>query len=636
MSMRFGPKIKQGSGSVKKSSNGFSKRNGKFKMKFSWKDIFLYGFLFMFLFFISLGVGDLSSNGTGKNIPVSQVVQDVRDKKVKLITVTENKLEIEYKDGEKAISHKEQNVSIYQVLKDSDVDPSRVAITVKDESGINTWISVLGSILPVALMIGFFYFIFRQARGAQESIFSFGSNKAKAFNKDFPNTNFSDVAGVEEAKQELSEIVDFLKNPDKYKAMGARTPKGVLLVGPAGTGKTLLARAVAGEAKVAFFSIAGSEFMEMLVGVGAARVRDLFGVAKKSQPAIIFIDEVDAIGRQRGAGFMGGHDEREQTLNQILVEMDGFTPNERLVVMAATNRPDILDPALVRPGRFDRRIALMLPDIEGRKSILKIHARGKPFVSGVDWEKVGRRTVGFSGADIENMLNEAAILAARLGKKVIDMLDLEEAATKVKLGPERRRLQTDDDKKITAYHEAGHAVVAYYMPKADKVHRISIVGRGISLGHTLIPPSQDRVHETKTRILEQVSFVLGGRAAEELVFSEMTTGASEDIKRATELARAMVVDFGMSDLGPVNFDGEKENVFGDKAKISEQMQSQIDREVKRIIDEQYEAARIILSKNRKKLDEITNALVDRETLEGDEFEEIMKGDTVKKKSSKDC
>ncbi|RJP46806.1 MAG: ATP-dependent zinc metalloprotease FtsH [Armatimonadetes bacterium] len=605
-------------------------------MKFSWKDIFLYGFLFMFLFFISLGVGDLSSNGTGKNIPVSQVVQDVRDKKVKLITVTENKLEIEYKDGEKAISHKEQNVSIYQVLKDSDVDPSRVAITVKDESGINTWISVLGSILPVALMIGFFYFIFRQARGAQESIFSFGSNKAKAFNKDFPNTNFSDVAGVEEAKQELSEIVDFLKNPDKYKAMGARTPKGVLLVGPAGTGKTLLARAVAGEAKVAFFSIAGSEFMEMLVGVGAARVRDLFGVAKKSQPAIIFIDEVDAIGRQRGAGFMGGHDEREQTLNQILVEMDGFTPNERLVVMAATNRPDILDPALVRPGRFDRRIALMLPDIEGRKSILKIHARGKPFVSGVDWEKVGRRTVGFSGADIENMLNEAAILAARLGKKVIDMLDLEEAATKVKLGPERRRLQTDDDKKITAYHEAGHAVVAYYMPKADKVHRISIVGRGISLGHTLIPPSQDRVHETKTRILEQVSFVLGGRAAEELVFSEMTTGASEDIKRATELARAMVVDFGMSDLGPVNFDGEKENVFGDKAKISEQMQSQIDREVKRIIDEQYEAARIILSKNRKKLDEITNALVDRETLEGDEFEEIMKGDTVKKKSSKDC
>lgn len=602
-------------------------KNGKRKFKmgfsFSWKDIILYGFLFFFLVFLTIGIGDVNQMNNPKSVPISQVVQDIRSKKVSSISVSDTKITVNYKNGKKAESIKEAATSIYDILKNSNIDPSTVKIEVKDEAGATAWVNIITSFLPVILMIAFFFFLFRQARGAQENIFSFGSSRAKAFSKDFPKVTFDKVAGVEEAKQELTEIVDFLKHPEKYRAMGARTPKGVLLVGPSGTGKTLLARAVAGEARVPFFSIAGSEFMEMLVGVGAARARDLFLTAKKSQPAIIFIDEVDAIGRQRGSGFMGGHDEREQTLNQILVEMDGFTQNEQLVVMAATNRPDVLDPALVRPGRFDRRVVLSLPDIEGRKEILKIHAMGKPFLKGVDWSKVARRTVGFSGADLENMLNEAAILAARLNKTTIDMKDLEEAATKVKLGPERRRLQTDDDRKITAYHESGHAIVSYHMPHADKVHRISIVGRGLSLGHTLIPPEIDRVHETRSRLVEQISMMLGGRAAEELVFSEMTTGASDDIDKASQVARTMVVDYGMSDLGPISFDTERRMMY-DVSNISNEMQAKIDNETKKIIDEAYKVAVVILKKNKKKLDEVAEELVKVETLEGDEFDKIMK------------
>src|SRR3989337_723427 len=354
----------------------------------------------------------------------------------------------------------------------------------------------------------------RQARGAQDSIFSFGQSKAKLFDKGKQSVKFADVAGVDEAKNELEEVVDFLKKPGKYKAVGARTPKGVLLVGPSGVGKTLLARAVAGEAEVALFSMAGSEFMEMLVGVGASRVRDLFAQAKASAPSIIFIDEIDAIGRQRGRGMMGGHDEREQTLNQILVEMDGFTPNDNVIVVAATNRGDLLDPALLRPGRFDRRVVLDMPDKEGREAILKIHARGKKFVKSIDWGRVADRTVGISGADLENMLNEAAIYAARQDKSEINMSDVEEAATKVKLGPAKRKLQSKEDKKLTAYHEAGHAVVTHSLPMMDPVHRISIVARGMSLGHTLIPPAADRTHDTRTRMLQQVTAMLGGRAAE--------------------------------------------------------------------------------------------------------------------------
>ncbi len=567
----------------------------------------------------------MASTQGKKDVAISKVVQDIKDKKVKQIDISDAKLTVLYNDSSQVTSTKEQSTSIYEVLKNSGVDPSTVKINIKDQAGASMWINILSSFLPVVLIIVFFYFIFRQARGAQESIFSFGSQKGKSFNKDFPKVTFADVAGVDEAKQELSEIVDFLKNPQKYQAMGARTPKGVLLMGPSGTGKTLLARAVAGEAKVPFISIAGSEFMEMLVGVGAARVRDLFTTSKKSQPAIIFIDEIDAIGRQRGAGIMGGHDEREQTLNQILVEMDGFTPNEQLVVMAATNRPDILDPALVRPGRFDRRIVLPLPDIEGRKEILQIHARNKPFTKNVDWEKIAKRTVGFSGADLENMLNEAAILAARLGKKLIDPDDLEESATKVKMGPEKRRLQSDDDKKITAYHESGHAMVSFFMPHMDPVHRISIVGRGMSLGHTLIPPSQDRVHETKTRLNEQIATMLGGRVAEELVFSEMTTGASDDIEKATQLVRMMVVEYGMSSLGAVNYDGERDRLYGEQSNMSDEMKAAIDREVRKIMEQGYKDAQKIIKEHRPKLDELAGRLLEKETLESEEFEQIMKG-----------
>jgi cell division protease FtsH len=593
-----------------------------------WKDLVLYGFLLLFLIFLTIGLGDFSYKASSdvKDLSLSQILSDIKTNKVKEVLVSDNKIDVIYRDNSKAVTKKEPGSSFYEVLKDSNTDSSKVKVTIKDSTALNTWIGILANFLPVLLIIGFFYFVFKQARGAQENIFSFGSNKAKAFSKIFPKVTFDDVAGVNEAKQELAEVVDFLKNPQKYHAMGARTPKGVLLVGPAGTGKTLLARAVAGEAKVAFFSIAGSEFMEMLVGVGAARVRDLFLNAKKAQPAIIFIDEVDAIGRQRGGNMMGGHDEREQTLNQILVEMDGFTPTEQLVVIAATNRPDILDSALVRPGRFDRRVVISYPDIEGRKSILSIHAKGKPFEKNVSWESVAKRTVGFSGADLENMLNEAAILAARGEKKSIDMDDLEEAATKVKMGPEKKRLQTEDDKKITAYHESGHAIVSYAMPKADPVHRISIVGRGMSLGHTLIPPQFDRVHETKTRLLEQIATMLGGRVAEELIFTDVTTGAANDIEKATEVARTMVIEYGMSRLGPVNLtQGENPMFGGDGARISESMQAAIDKEVSSILDEAYKRAVLALKQNRKKLDEVAEILVKKETLEGEEFEKIMKG-----------
>lgn len=607
------------------------KKNG---FRIGWKDILLYGFLFLFLVFLTIGLGDFSYGAPEQNISLSQAVSDVKSGKVSEIIVSDTKMDIAYKNGKKAVTKKEPGTSLYSVLKDSNVDPTKVKITVKDSSALNTWIGILANFLPVLLIIGFFYFVFRQARGAQENIFSFGSNKAKAFNKAFPKVTFNDVAGVDEAKQELSEVVDFLRNPQKYHQMGARTPKGVLLVGPAGTGKTLLARAVAGEAKVAFFSIAGSEFMEMLVGVGAARVRDLFMNAKKAQPAIIFIDEIDAIGRQRGVGMMGGHDEREQTLNQILVEMDGFTPTEQLVVIAATNRPDILDAALVRPGRFDRRVMISYPDIEGRKAILAIHAKGKPFAKSVSWESVAKRTVGFSGADLENMLNEAAILAARGNKKTIDMVDLEEAATKVKMGPEKKRLQSEDDKKITAYHESGHAIVSYAMPHADPVHRISIVGRGMSLGHTLIPPQFDRVHETKTRLLEQIATMLGGRVAEELMFVDVTTGAANDIEKASEVARTMVTEYGMSRLGPINLVPGENPMFGGEGKqISESMQAAIDKEVSYIIEEAHKRAVEALKQNRKKLDEVAAVLVKKETLEGEEFEKIMKGTkTVEKKT----
>ncbi len=604
------------------------KKISEVRVNLNLKNLFIWFFIFIFgvSFFLSFQQGAKFL----EEKPLSTIIGDAKDNKIKKIEVEGNRLTVTYKDGKAFNAHKESQESLTKILESAGVDAKQVEIQVKDSEMTAAWWNFLSTVLPLVLMVAFFFFIFRQARGAQDNLFSFGQSKAKLFNKDMPKVTFADVAGVDEAKQELSEVVDFLKHPGKYRALGARTPKGALLVGPAGTGKTLLARAVAGEANVAFFSMAGSEFMEMLVGVGASRVRDLFNTAKKNAPAIIFIDEIDAIGRMRAVGVMGGHDEREQTLNQILVEMDGFTPNENVIVIAATNRGDLLDPALLRPGRFDRRVMLDMPDIEGRKAILKIHMRGKPFTKEVDWDKVAKRTVGFSGADLENMLNEAAILAARGGKRAIDMEDIEEAATKVKLGPEKKRLQSDLDKKMTAYHEGGHAVVAHELPHMDPVHRISIVSRGLSLGFTLIPPAKDRYNETQSHLLEQITSLLGGRAAEELIFHEFTAGASSDIQKATEIARTMVIEYGMSDLGPVNLGpqvdlSEAGGMWYEPAQLSPEMAAKVDSEVSKIIDHAYKESLKILTKLKSKLDLIANELVKKETIEGEEFDSLMKG-----------
>ncbi len=578
------------------------------------------------IFFVNFSERD----GQSDKIPISQVVTDVRDNKVEKLTLEDSKITVKYKDSDKTtVAHKESGESIYQILENSGIDPKTFpVIDVKDTSLSQAWIGILGTVLPIALMVGFFFLIFRQAKDAGQSIFSFGQSRAKVFSKDAPQVKFADVAGVWEAKKELEEVVDFLKSPQKYKEIGARTPKGVLLVGPPGCGKTLLSRAVAGEAGVPFFSIAGSEFMEMLVGVGAARVRDMFAQAKKGAPAIIFIDEIESIGRARGFGMSGGHDEREQTLNQILVEMDGFAPNEQVVVIGATNRPDLLDPALVRPGRFDRRVVLGLPDLEERKSIIQLHMKGKPFTKDVDTERLARRTVGFSGADLANMLNESAILAAREGRKAIEPKDLEEAATKVKLGPQRKRMQTEDDRKLAAYHEAGHAVVGHMLPQIDPVHRITIVARGMTGGHTMFPPTEDRSNERKSRLIEQIATALGGRAAEQMVFNDLSTGASSDLEVATGIAKEMVTEYGMSDLGPVNI--KPQAVFGlwsrgseEGGSISETMMTKVDGEVKKILDTANKQAMDILKKNRVKLDKVAKALLEKETLDTEEFEKLI-------------
>ncbi len=619
----------------KKSSNGKGNgirgiRKGKKVFELNFNLNFKNSILWLFIIFTSVSL--LLSMRQGVQMhpdkPMSTVIADAKAGQIKKIDVEDSKLTVVYQDGSVFTTHKEPQESLVKIFSDAGVDPKSVAVEVRDASGLTLWLTIISNVLPIALMVGFFFFLMRQARGAQDSLFSFGQSRAKLFSKAVSKVTFADVAGVDEAKKELEEVVDFLKNPAKYRALGARTPKGVLLVGPSGCGKTLLARAVAGEAGVPFFSMAGSEFMEMLVGVGASRVRDLFNTAKKNSPAIIFIDEIDAIGRMRSVGVMGGHDEREQTLNQILVEMDGFEPNLAVLVIAATNRGDLLDPALLRPGRFDRRVVLDLPDIAGREDILKIHRKGKPFAETIDWNKVAKRTVGYSGADLENMVNEAAILAARDNKKIIDMSEVEEAATKVKLGPEKRRLQTDLDKKMTAYHEAGHAVVNHELPHMDPVHRISIVSRGHALGFTLIPPQADRLHETKSHLVEQITVMLGGRAAEEIIFSEMTSGASNDIDKATQVARDMVMEYGMSSLGPINYGPNMDvtdwgKAYYDQNHISPDMQNKIDKEMKKIIDECYKRAVGILKDLRVKLDLVAAELVKRETMEGDEFEKLM-------------
>ncbi len=610
----------------KKNDKGIKKIT-EFNFSFNLKTIFIILFIAVFTFYV-FGAISKDVNQALPQKPITTVIKDIKDRKISKVEVIDNKIIAYYKNNNLAVTYKEPSDTFYKILQDSNINPSSININIQDTQGSAGIINFLSNIIPTILMVAFFIFLFRQAKGAQESVFSFGQSRAKRFNKDLPKITFNNVAGVNEAKKELEEIVDFLKHPEKYKKLGARTPKGVILVGPSGCGKTLLAKAVAGEANVPFFSIAGSEFMEMLVGIGAARVRDLFATAKKSAPSIIFIDEVDAIGRARSVGIMPSHDEREQTLNQILVEMDGFNPNEQVVVIAATNRGDLLDPALLRPGRFDRRIVVDYPDLEGRKEIIKIHAKGKPFTADVDWDKVAKRTVGFSGADLENMLNEAAIHAARNAKDKITMDDIEEAATKVKLGPEKKRLQSDMDKKLTAFHEAGHAVVSHFLTHTDPVHRISIVSRGMALGFTLIPPVKDTLHETKTHLLEQITVMMGGRAAEQTVFNEITTGAANDFDQATQIAKSMVVEYGMSDLGPINFGPTMDvtewgKAYYEQNTISQEMLAKIDSETKKIIESRYQIAINILKGKRDLLNKVGDALIKTESLDQDEFEKIV-------------
>ncbi|PIZ67174.1 cell division protein FtsH, partial [Candidatus Roizmanbacteria bacterium CG_4_10_14_0_2_um_filter_33_96] len=600
-----------------------AKKNGNFKItqfKFNvnLRNFFVIFFVFLFIFYAYRSIkNEVKQVAPEKSI--TTIVKEAKEGKIKKIDLIDNKLLIYYKNDTLSISYKEAGETFIKTLKEAGVNPEKIDINVKDTQGSTGLANIIGNILPTILMVAFFIFLFRQAKGAQDNVFSFGQNRGKRFQKSMTQTTFNDVAGVDEAKKELVEIVDFLKNPEKYKKLGARTPKGVLLVGPAGCGKTLLAKAVAGEAHVPFFSIAGSEFMEMLVGIGAARVRDLFATAKKSAPSIIFIDEIDAIGRARSVGMMPSHDEREQTLNQILVEMDGFNPTEQVVVIAATNRGDLLDTALLRPGRFDRRVIVDFPDVEGRKAIAKIHAKNKPFDEDVNWDRVARRTVGYSGADLENMLNEAAISAARVAREKINMEDIEDAATKVKLGPEKKRLQSDLDKKLTAYHEVGHAVVSHFLPHTDSVHRISIVSRGMALGYTLIPPDKDKLHETKTNLLERIAVMMGGRAAEEIIFNEITTGASNDFDQATSVAKAMVVEYGMSSLGPINFGPTRDvtewgKTYYEQNVLSQEVMNSIDAEVKKIIMTAYNRAIEIVKSKKKLMDRVADVLIKKESI----------------------
>jgi cell division protease FtsH len=494
------------------------------------------------------------------------------------------------------------------------------------------WTNLLSILLPLLLFMALFFFMMQQTQGGGNRVMSFGRSRARLHTDDKRRVTFDDVAGIDEVKEELQEIVEYLKNPKKFNEIGARIPKGVLLFGPPGTGKTLIARAVAGEAGVPFFSISGSDFVEMFVGVGAARVRDLFEQAKKNAPCIVFVDEIDAVGRQRGAGLGGGHDEREQTLNQLLVEMDGFNPNEGIIILAATNRPDILDPALLRPGRFDRQIVVDIPDVEGRKEILKVHLRGKPLAEDVDIDVLARRTPGFTGADLANLVNEAALLAARMNKKRISMAELEDSIERVIAGPEKKsKVISEREKRLVSYHEAGHAIVGYLLPNTDPVHKVSIIPRGRAGGYTLLLPKEDRHYMTKSQLLDQITMLMGGRVAEMLVLKEISTGAQNDLERATEIARKMVMEYGMSEeLGPLTLGRKQDTPFlgRDLARdrnYSEEVAFAIDQEVRRIIEQCYQRAKALLEENLGTLHLVAGKLMEKETLEAEEFNRLMEG-----------
>ena len=574
----------------------------------------------------------------GKDIKTEDlgtVVQMAKDGKISQIEIQGDSLTVTTKDGKKFKSRKETGGTLSELLREENVDlgPSGVQIKVREPSQFGNWINLLINFLPLIIFGALLLFMMRQAQGSNSQAMSFGKSRARMFTGNKPTVTFADVAGVDEAKEELQEVVEFLKYPEKFAALGARIPRGVLLVGPPGTGKTLLSRAVAGEAGVPFFSISGSEFVEMFVGVGASRVRDLFDQAKRNAPCIVFVDEIDAVGRQRGAGLGGSHDEREQTLNQILVEMDGFDTNTNVIVVAATNRPDILDPALLRPGRFDRQVVLDAPDVKGRRSILDVHAKGKPLDKDTNLDILAKQTPGFSGADLANLVNEAAILSARRNKKKIGMPEFEEAIDRVMLGPARKsKVMSPKEKELTAYHEAGHAVVAYYLPDFDPLHKITIVSRGMAGGYTLALPEEDRNYTTRSHYENQLAMALGGHVAEELVFDEMSTGPGNDIQKVTQIARAMVTRFGMSEkLGPRTFGRKEELVFlgreiSEQRDYSEKVAEEIDEEVRRIISQAHERARKILSEHRAKLDQLARRLLEVETLEGETLRKLMASD----------
>ncbi|MBL7150285.1 MAG: ATP-dependent zinc metalloprotease FtsH [Candidatus Pacebacteria bacterium] len=595
-------------------------------------------FVILILLIIS-GVFTLFSQPleTKKEISLTQLVEEINQEKIKQIIVSGSDLKIIYQDDTEAKSRKETEAALSESLINYGIDKEKlkkVGIKTEKEKENLLWLwSTLVILLPLVLFGLFFWMIFRQAKSGAMQAFNFSKAKARLFGAEGHSKEkitFKDVAGLKEAKEELKEIVDFLRNPKKFLAMGARIPRGVLLMGAPGTGKTLIARAVAGESNVPFFSISGSEFVEMFVGVGASRVRDLFTTAKKAAPAIIFIDELDAIGRHRGAGLGGGHDEREQTLNQILVEMDGFERDTKLIVTAATNRPDVLDPALLRPGRFDRRVVLDLPDINDREEILKIHCRGKPLALDVNLREIAERTPGFSGADLANLINEAAILAARRNKHQVYQEEMFESIEKVLLGPERKsHILSKKEKGIAAFHEAGHALVSASLPGTEPVRKISIVARGMAAGYTLKMPTEESKIKTKSEFLAEMATLLGGYCAEKLKFNEITTGAANDLERASELARKLVKEYGMSSLGPVSF-GEKEELvflgkeFGEQRNYSEEVAAQIDKEVAKFIKGAEQKSKKILTKNKKLLEKIAETLIKKETIEREEFEELIK------------